>query len=111
MCIHFSLFAPVKQLHIITEHLNKNGVYLISIMSIGSVYETAYKGDFNQVKVRTDQDTSLVKTPDSVSSYLIPLCRFSSKSHYNNSITFQTGISERTPPNSLGSFRRQRKPG
>lgn len=39
-------------------------------MSIGSVYETAYKGDFNQVKVRTDQDASLVTTPDSVSTYL-----------------------------------------
>lgn len=35
-------------------------------MSIGSVYETAYKGDYNQVKVRIDEDTSLVKTPDQV---------------------------------------------
>lgn len=36
-------------------------------MSIGSVYETAYRGDFNQVKVKVDQDSTLVKTPDSVS--------------------------------------------
>lgn len=36
-------------------------------MSIGTVYEIAYKGDFNQVKVKIDQDQSLAKTPDSVS--------------------------------------------
>lgn len=35
-------------------------------MSIGSVYETAYKGDFNQVKVKIDQEASLVTTRDSV---------------------------------------------
>ncbi|XP_013199739.2 26S proteasome non-ATPase regulatory subunit 10 [Amyelois transitella] len=34
-------------------------------MSIGSVYETAYKGDFNQVKVKIDQNEALAKTPDS----------------------------------------------
>lgn len=36
-------------------------------MSIGTVYEKAYKGDFNQVKVKIDDDKSLVTTPDSVS--------------------------------------------
>lgn len=36
-------------------------------MSIGSVYETAYKGDYNQVKVKVDQEKSLVTTPDEVS--------------------------------------------
>lgn len=35
-------------------------------MSIGSVYETAYKGDFNQVKVKLDEDSSLVQRPDEV---------------------------------------------
>ena len=38
-------------------------------MSIGSVYETAYRGDFNQVKVKVDEDNTLVNTPDSVSSF------------------------------------------
>lgn len=42
-------------------------------MSIGTVYENAYKGDFNQVKVKIDEDKSLVTTPDSV--------RFSSICH------------------------------
>lgn len=36
------------------------------IMSIGSIYETAYKGDFNQTKVRIDADKSLINTPDEV---------------------------------------------
>lgn len=36
-------------------------------MSIGSVYESAYKGDYNQVKVKIDQNKSLVTTPDEVS--------------------------------------------
>lgn len=35
-------------------------------MSIGSVYETAYKGDYNQIKVKIDEDISLIDTPDSV---------------------------------------------
>lgn len=35
-------------------------------MSIGSVYETAYKGDYDQVKVKIDEDISLIDTPDSV---------------------------------------------
>lgn len=39
-------------------------------MSIGSVYETAYRGDFNQVKVKIDADSSLISTPDEVSTYL-----------------------------------------
>ncbi|KAL4721631.1 hypothetical protein ACJJTC_010879 [Scirpophaga incertulas] len=33
-------------------------------MSINSIYETAYKGDFNQVKVKVDEDTTLVHTAD-----------------------------------------------
>lgn len=40
-------------------------------MSIGSVYETAYRGDFNQVKVKVDEDNALINTPDSVSFYLL----------------------------------------
>lgn len=36
-------------------------------MSIGTVYEKAYKGDFNQVKVHIDSDETLVTTVDSVS--------------------------------------------
>ncbi|XP_075973107.1 uncharacterized protein LOC142974576 [Anticarsia gemmatalis] len=40
-------------------------------MSLGSVYETAYKGDFNQVKVKIDQDISLVKRLDENDRLLI----------------------------------------
>ncbi|XP_013143652.1 PREDICTED: 26S proteasome non-ATPase regulatory subunit 10-like [Papilio polytes] len=40
-------------------------------MSIGTVYETAYKGDFNQVKVKIDNDKSLIETPDSNGRLLI----------------------------------------
>lgn len=36
-------------------------------MSIGSIYEKAYKGDFNQVKVKVDEDVSLLNNSDSVS--------------------------------------------
>lgn len=39
-------------------------------MSIGSVYETAYKGDFNQVKVKIDANNRLIETPDSVRKVL-----------------------------------------
>ncbi|KAI8435964.1 hypothetical protein MSG28_004126 [Choristoneura fumiferana] len=35
------------------------------------VYETAYKGDFNQVKVKIDQEASLVTTRDSIVKLLI----------------------------------------
>ncbi|KAG6445296.1 hypothetical protein O3G_MSEX003873 [Manduca sexta] len=40
-------------------------------MSIGSVYEIAYKGDFNQVKVKIDQDKSLVSKTDENGRLLI----------------------------------------
>lgn len=40
-------------------------------MSIGTVYETAYKGDFNQVKVKIDNDKSLIETPDSVNDLIL----------------------------------------
>ncbi|XP_032520773.2 26S proteasome non-ATPase regulatory subunit 10-like [Danaus plexippus] len=40
-------------------------------MSIGSVYETAYRGDFNQVKVKIDADSSLISTPDENKRLLI----------------------------------------
>ncbi|XP_063533585.1 26S proteasome non-ATPase regulatory subunit 10-like isoform X1 [Cydia strobilella] len=40
-------------------------------MSIGSVYETAYKGDFNQVKVKIDQDATLITTTDSNNRLII----------------------------------------
>ncbi|XP_038211865.1 26S proteasome non-ATPase regulatory subunit 10-like [Zerene cesonia] len=40
-------------------------------MSIGTIYEKAYKGDFNQVKVQLDTDASLIKTPDSNNRLLI----------------------------------------
>ncbi|KAJ0177213.1 hypothetical protein K1T71_007222 [Dendrolimus kikuchii] len=40
-------------------------------MSIGTVYETAYKGDFNQIKVRIDRDKSLIHTPDENGRLLI----------------------------------------
>ncbi|RVE51250.1 hypothetical protein evm_004054 [Chilo suppressalis] len=40
-------------------------------MSINSIYETAYKGDFNQVKVKVDADKSLVITPDENNRHLI----------------------------------------
>lgn len=39
-------------------------------MSVGTVYDTAYRGDFNLVKVRLDADADLVKTSDSVSTYV-----------------------------------------
>lgn len=42
-------------------------------MSIGSVYETAYRGDFNQVKVKVDEDNGIITTPDSVSFPIISL--------------------------------------
>ncbi|XP_047024086.1 26S proteasome non-ATPase regulatory subunit 10-like [Helicoverpa zea] len=42
-----------------------------SIMSIGSVYETAYRGDFNQVKVKVDEDNALINRPDSNQRLLI----------------------------------------
>lgn len=38
-----------------------------STMSINSIYETAYKGDFNQVKVKVDENFALLKTTDEVS--------------------------------------------
>ncbi|KAJ8728142.1 hypothetical protein PYW08_016527 [Mythimna loreyi] len=40
-------------------------------MSIGSVYETAYLGDFNQVKVKVEEDNALIHTPDSNRRLLI----------------------------------------
>ncbi|KAJ8730108.1 hypothetical protein PYW07_017146 [Mythimna separata] len=40
-------------------------------MSIGSVYETAYRGDFNQVKVKIDENNELILTPDSNQRLLI----------------------------------------
>ncbi|XP_050671183.1 26S proteasome non-ATPase regulatory subunit 10-like [Leptidea sinapis] len=40
-------------------------------MSIGSVFETAYKGDFNQVKVKVDEDLVLIRTPDTNGRLLI----------------------------------------
>ncbi|CAK1547186.1 unnamed protein product [Leptosia nina] len=40
-------------------------------MSIGSVYEKAYKGDFNQVKVKIDEDKTLAVTPDENNRLLI----------------------------------------
>ncbi|XP_035433063.2 26S proteasome non-ATPase regulatory subunit 10 [Spodoptera frugiperda] len=40
-------------------------------MSIGSVYETAYRGDFNQVKVKVDEDHGLINAPDSNQRLLI----------------------------------------
>lgn len=40
-------------------------------MSIGSVYETAYRGDFNQVKVKVDEDHGLINAPDSVRLLLL----------------------------------------
>lgn len=36
-------------------------------MSVGTVYDTAYRGDFNQVKVKLDENVELVKTADPVS--------------------------------------------
>ncbi|GBP41978.1 26S proteasome non-ATPase regulatory subunit 10 [Eumeta japonica] len=33
-------------------------------MSIGTVYDIAYKGDFNQVKVRVDEDANIIHKPD-----------------------------------------------
>ncbi|CAG9133376.1 unnamed protein product [Plutella xylostella] len=33
-------------------------------MSVGTVYDTAYRGDFNQVKVKLDENVELVKTAD-----------------------------------------------
>ncbi|CAH2087175.1 unnamed protein product [Euphydryas editha] len=40
-------------------------------MSIGTIYEKAYKGDFNQVKVKIDEDKYSIITPDSNSRLLI----------------------------------------
>ncbi|XP_068632103.1 26S proteasome non-ATPase regulatory subunit 10-like [Battus philenor] len=40
-------------------------------MSKGSVYETAYRGDFNQVKVKIDSDKSLIETADDNGRLLI----------------------------------------
>ena len=36
-------------------------------MSIGTIYEKAYKGDFNQVKVKIDSEKPLITAPDTVS--------------------------------------------
>ncbi|XP_034830693.1 26S proteasome non-ATPase regulatory subunit 10-like [Maniola hyperantus] len=40
-------------------------------MSIGTVYEKAYKGDFNQVKVKIDEDKSLIAAADTNNRLLI----------------------------------------
>lgn len=55
-------------------------------MSIGSVYETAYKGDFNQVKVKIDENSRLIETPDSVRIILNVYCEYSKRIEmmYNN---------------------------
>lgn len=37
-------------------------------MSVGTVYDYAYRGDFNQVKVQLDEDKELITSPDLVSS-------------------------------------------
>ena len=37
-------------------------------MSIGTIYEKAYKGDFYQLKVKIDSEKPLVTAPDSMSN-------------------------------------------
>lgn len=38
-------------------------------MAINSIYETAYKGDFNQIKVKVDENFALLKSTDEVSFF------------------------------------------
>lgn len=42
-------------------------------MSHGTVYDLAYKGDFNQVKVLLDQDETIVHKPDPVGIVLLTI--------------------------------------
>ncbi|KAL0893047.1 hypothetical protein ABMA27_014699 [Loxostege sticticalis] len=64
------------ELHFLSDLINKHIKYLFVCvvevqctvhhltMSINSIYEVAYKGDFNQIKVKVDENVSLVKTTD-----------------------------------------------